>query len=219
MTAVLWGGLAGVGSGFGVLALYRGFAIGRISVVAPVSAVTVAAVPALVGVLLGERPSVIAWLGIALAIPATWLIGRVGDEHIGPSGFLEGLAAGLAFSLMFIGLHGAGDGAGLWPVVWQSLIAVAVLLPLAIRAWPKDNGAVLNPRIFGGVIASGALAGLGSAWFLIASSGGLAISSVITSLYPAFTVLLAFVFLHERVRHVQAVGLAMAAASVVLVAM
>jgi drug/metabolite transporter (DMT)-like permease len=61
------------------------------------------------------------------------------------------------------------------------------------------------------------LAGLGSVWFLIASSGGLAISSVITSLYPAFTVLLAFVLLRERVRHVQAVGLVLAAASVVLV--
>jgi len=67
------------------------------------------------------------------------------------------------------------------------------------------------------VSASGALAGLASGGFLIASAGGLAISSVITSLYPAFTVLLAFLFLHERVRHVQAAGLVMAAASVVLV--
>jgi uncharacterized membrane protein len=217
MPALLWGALAGVGSGFGVLALYRGFSIGRMSVVAPVSAVTVAAVPALVGVLLGERPSTIAWIGIALAIPATWLIGRVGDEHIGPSGFLEGLGAGLAFSLMFIGLHGAGNSSGLWPVVWQSLVAVLVLFPLALPLWAKDNGAVFTPIVLGGVVLSGILAGLGSVWFLIASSGGLAISSVITSLYPAFTVLLAFVLLRERVRHVQAVGLFLAAASVVLV--
>ena len=118
--AMLWGACAGVGSAFGVLSLYRGFSIGRISVVAPVSAVTAATVPTLVGVLLGERPSTIAWLGIALAIPATALIGRVGDEHIGPSGFLEGLGAGIAFSVMFIGMHGAGNAAGMWPVVWLS---------------------------------------------------------------------------------------------------
>jgi len=222
MPALMWGALAGVGSGFGALALYRGFAIGRISVVAPVSAVTVAAVPALVGVLLGERPSAIAWMGIALAIPATALIGRVGDAHVGPSGFVEGLAAGIAFSLLFIALHGAGNDSGLWPVVWQCLVAFLVLLPLGLRAWRHDDHAVmarrlLQPAVLAGVIASGALAGLASAWFLIASSGGLTISAVITSLYPAFTVLLAFVFLHERVRHVQAVGLAMAAVSVVLV--
>ena len=216
-SAMLWGALAGVGSAFGVLCLYRGFSIGRISVVAPVSAVTAAAVPTLVGVLLGERPSTIAWLGIALAIPATALIGRVGDEHVGPSGFLEGLGAGIAFSVMFIGLHGAGNSAGLWPVVWLSLVAVVVLLPLALRALPGDHGVIFTPRVFLGVSVSGALAGLASGGFLIASAGGLAISSVITSLYPAFTVLLAFLFLHERVRHVQAAGLVMAAASVVLV--
>ena len=64
---------------------------------------------------------------------------------------------------------------------------------------------------------AGTLAALASAWFLIASSGGLTISTVITSLYPAFTVLLAFIFLKEHVRHVQVVGLVMAALSVVLV--
>ena len=215
--AMLWGACAGVGSAFGVLSLYRGFSIGRISVVAPVSAVTASTVPTLVGVLLGERPSTIAWLGIALAIPATALIGRVGDEHIGPSGFLEGLGAGIAFSVMFIGMHGAGNAAGLWPVVWLSLVAVLILLPLGLRALPSDEGVIFTPRVFMGVSASGALAGLASAGFLISSGGGLAISSVITSLYPAFTVLLAFLFLHERVRHVQAVGLVMAALSVVLV--
>ena len=215
--AMLWGACAGVGSAFGVLSLYRGFSIGRISVVAPVSAVTASTVPTLVGVLLGERPSTIAWLGIALAIPATALIGRVGDEHIGPSGFLEGLGAGIAFSVMFIGMHGAGNAAGLWPVVWLSLVAVLILLPLGLRALPSDEGVIFTPRVFLGVSASGALAGLASAGFLISSGGGLAISSVITSLYPAFTVLLAFLFLHARVRHVQAVGLVMAALSVVLV--
>ena len=215
--AMLWGAVAGVGSGFGALALYRGFAIGRISVVAPVSAVTVAAVPALVGVLLGERPSVIAWIGIALALPATFLIGRVGDEHIGPSGFLMGLAAGLAFSVLFIGLHGAGNANGLWPVMSQNVVAFVVLIPLGLRAWPGGKGTIFQPRIIGGVMLAGTLAALASAWFLIASSGGLTISTVITSLYPAFTVLLAFVFLKEHVRHVQVVGLVMAALSVVLV--
>ncbi|THI99731.1 EamA family transporter, partial [Nocardioides sp.] len=69
---LLWGALSGVGGGAGSAFLYRGFATGRMGVVAPVSAVGAAVVPVVVGVASGERPGALVWLGIAAALPGIW---------------------------------------------------------------------------------------------------------------------------------------------------
>ncbi|MFP5253365.1 MAG: EamA family transporter, partial [Actinomycetes bacterium] len=69
-----WGALAGVASGVGTGFLYRGFSSGRMGVVAPVSAVGAAVVPVAVGALTGERPSLLVWMGIVLAMPGIWLV-------------------------------------------------------------------------------------------------------------------------------------------------
>ncbi len=73
---LLWGLLAGVGSGSGTAFLYRGFASGRMGVVAPVSAVGAAVLPVAIGVVVGERPSALVWLGILVALPGIWLVSR-----------------------------------------------------------------------------------------------------------------------------------------------
>ena len=72
----VWGAVAGVGSGLGAVFLYRGLASGRMSVVAPLSAVAAALLPAVVGFISGERPTVVTWLGVACAFPAIWLVSR-----------------------------------------------------------------------------------------------------------------------------------------------
>jgi drug/metabolite transporter (DMT)-like permease len=214
---VVWGLVAGFGSGVGTLALYRGLAVGRMSVVAPVSAVVSAALPTLVGVFGGERPPALAWCGIALAIPATALVSMVGDSPPGTSsGLTEGLVAGLGFTVLFVGLHQAGTGNGSWPVALEMLSSLLVIGPVA---WIATRGAAPGPGITGrGVldaIGAGLLAGAAGAFFLASSGrGGLALAAVITSLYPAFTVILARVLLAEPIRKVQAVGLALAALSV-----
>ncbi|MGA8210595.1 MAG: hypothetical protein WB798_10635, partial [Nocardioidaceae bacterium] len=77
-----WGALAGVGGGTGAAFLYRGFAAGRMGVVAPVSAVGAAVVPVLAGTLGGERPALLVWTGIALALPAIWLVAALPVEAV-----------------------------------------------------------------------------------------------------------------------------------------
>lgn len=224
LPALGWGVVGGVGSAFGTLALYRGLAVGRMAVVAPVSAVTSASLPVLLGVALGERPGGVAWLGILLAVPATALVSRVGDDHGGRSGLLEGLVAGLGFSLIYLGLDRAGDNHGTWPVAAEMITSALLTAPLTIwvlRSRSNDPGGLARADRLSlvGAVVAGLLVTAASVAFLASSArGGLAVAAVVTSLYPAFTVLLAWLLLREPVRHVQAVGLLAAAASVVLVA-
>src|SRR5262249_25642897 len=82
-TSLAWGTLSGVGGGPGTLALYRGLGRGRMNVVAPLSGVLAAGLPAVLGIALGERPSLTAMLGLVLALPAVWLTAR-GEETAGP---------------------------------------------------------------------------------------------------------------------------------------
>src|SRR5262249_28789521 len=92
--SLAWGALAGLGSGLGTLALYRGLARGRMNVVAPLSGVVAAALPALFGLLLGERPGPVAMAGLGLAFPAVWLTARTDQPRASsgtaaPSGALD----------------------------------------------------------------------------------------------------------------------------------
>jgi drug/metabolite transporter (DMT)-like permease len=232
--AVLWGAIAGLGSGCGTFGLYRGLARGRMAVVAPVAAVTSAAFPVLIALALGEQPGALAWAGIALALPATALVSAVGDTASDrPSGLPDALLAGLGFTVLYVGLHAAGRDSGTWPVAVQMACSLAVLLPLAVagrvrdavrarrgeRAGVATGAGRMGKRTVGASVLAGVLGGAAGGLFVAAAaSGGLAVASVLTSLFPAFTVLLACTVLHERIRGVQAVGLVAAAVSIALVA-
>ncbi|HWI41984.1 MAG TPA: DMT family transporter [Nocardioides sp.] len=218
---LLWGALSGVGSGAGGAFLYRGFATGRMGVVAPVSAVGAAVLPVVVGVATGERPGVVVWLGILAAMPGIWLVARTPDE-VGTAGgtvdaaLVDGLLAGLGFGVLFVALGQVPDEAGYLPLVagqLTSLVAIAVLASLF--------GAVWLPRVasqWWGV-AAGLLASAAVLCFLLATQRGLlTVAAVLTSLYPAFTVLLAATALRERIHAAQAVGLVLCGVAVGLVA-
>lgn len=113
--AIVWGALAGVGGGAGILLLYRGLSIGRMSVVAPITGVEAAGVPVIAGFLLGERPSSLALGGVFLALVAVALVSRSEREEGGESrrGLPEALGAGLAFGAFFICLDQAPDASGI----------------------------------------------------------------------------------------------------------
>ncbi len=213
-----WALLAGLGNGFGTAFLYRGLSAGRMGVVAPVSGVGAAFVPVVTGVLIGERPALIVWLGIALAFPAIWFVAR--EPSASPSatstGFLDGVLAGLGFGTLFVALSRVSEDAGLLPLALNQATGgvVIVIVAVALRQpWlPREPRAALG-------LTSGVLAALATWLFMVASRGShLTVASVVVSLYPAFTVLLAALFLRERVHGVQAIGLAMCAVSVALVA-
>jgi uncharacterized membrane protein len=214
-TAALgWGALSGVGTAIGTLALYRGLAVARMSVVAPVSAVLAAALPALVGIVTGDRLSWIGWVGIVLVLPAIALVSRHEDPADAgkPSGVIEGVIAGAGFGLLFIGLDRAGTAAGAWPLVAGQTVGV-VLLGLSIL-WLRPKKGSWPGAVWPAVI-TGVLAGAANLLFVAATGAGqLAVVAVITSLYPAITIVLARVVLSERWSRTQAAGLVVAAAGV-----
>lgn len=213
----VWAGIAGLGGGFGTVFLYRGLARGRMSVVAPISAIGSALVPVALGLITGDRPSTLVFLGVLCAFPAIYLISQVVEaapEHVG--GVLDGVLAGLGFGLMFALLGQVGDDSGIMPLALTQLVSVLgiILVATVMRAaWVPRERAAYRAVMMGplGITATGA--------FLYATHHGLlSVVSVIAALYPASTVVLASLVLRERIHTNQAFGLALAALAVALVA-
>jgi drug/metabolite transporter (DMT)-like permease len=217
-----WGALAGVGSGAGTAFLYRGLAAGRMGVVAPVSAVGAVLVPLLVGLVAGERPDLLAWAGIAVALPGIWLVSREEGPVDGSpersrksAGLVDGVLAGLGFGVLFAALGQVPDTAGYWPLAVNQGTSVAALALAAVLLGgdpvPRRRGEAIG-------LVPGLLATLAVLLFSLATHHGLlSLAAVITSLYPAFTVLLAILVLREHVHRAQAVGLALCALTIVCV--
>jgi drug/metabolite transporter (DMT)-like permease len=230
-----WGVLAGVGSGAGTAYLYRGFARGRMGVVAPVSAVGAALLPAALGVATGERPTLVAWVGMVVALPGIWLVSRepeqVDSTLAGPSsaapattvrastaeGLVDGVVAGLGFGLLFAALGQIPEKAGFWPVAGNQVVSL-----VAVTAAARLLGGSPVPHRRGDWwgLSAGVLATLAVVGFMLARQQGLlSVAAVLTSLYPAATVLLASLILKERLHGGQSLGLLMCAVSVVCVAL
>lgn len=214
-----WALVAGVGNGFGTAFLYRGLASGRMGVVAPVSGVGAVLVPVAVGVATGERPDALVWVGVLIALPAIWLVSRepVDGPTLGAgTGLTDGVLAGLGFGTLFAALAQIPEEAGFLPLALNQLIAGVAIVAVALAL--REDWVPRNRYALGGLL-SGALGALATGLFQVATQHGyLAVAAVITSLYPAFTVLLAALVLREQVHRTQAVGLALCAGAVVLVA-
>jgi drug/metabolite transporter (DMT)-like permease len=215
-----WGAVAGIGNGTGTAFLYRGLAAGRMGVVAPVSGVLAVVIPVMVAFATGERPGALVWVGIVSAVPAIWLVAREPQDP-GPraetgSGARDGVLAGLGFGALFACLGQVPDTAGFWPLLVNQLVGVLVI---ALAATLLGATWIPQGAAWGGTLA-GVLGGLATAAFVVATNHGLlSVSAVLVSLYPAFTILLAAVVLREHVHRVQAWGLALCGAAVVLVAL
>lgn len=221
--ALGWGAAAGVGAAVGTLALYRGLGSGRMSVVAPVSGLGSAVLPAIVGVLAGEHLSRLTGAGVLVGVVAVGLVSSTPDgpaDAARPSGLLDGVVAGVGFAELFIALDEAGGAAGIWPLIASSATGLVVIglvvigvVVLARRTRVELAGRVVLPVLGAGMLASGALV----AFLAATSHGTLAVASVLTALYPGATVLLAVLVLREHTGRVQLVGLLLAAVAVVAV--
>ena len=217
-----WGAAAGLAGAAGLVLFFRTLARGVMSVIAPVTAVTAAAVPVLVGLLGGDRIRVGAALGIALALVAVVLVSAEGGlsalRAARATSLAPALAAGTAFGLFFVMLDRTSEEAGLTTLVAARLasLALAVVLALVTRQSLRVNRASL-PLV--------AVSGVGdmtaNALFLLATQadGQLAITGVLASLYPVSTVVLAQLLLRERLAGAQVAGLGTAAAAVVLISL
>lgn len=221
-----WALLAGVGSGMGTGFLYRGFASGRMSVVAPVSAVGAAVVPVLAGFLGGERFSLAVWAGIALALPGIWLVSSTAEElpQGGTArsraslaeGVVDGILAGLGFGLQFAAVGQVPEEAGLWPLAFAQAVSLPVVVVLATAL-----GAAWLPRrrYTWWALAAGPLGASALVAFLLATQGGfLTVAGILASLYPASTVVMAALILHEKVHRAQGIGLGLCAVAIAFLA-
>ena len=233
--ALAWGFVAGIGGTLGAFALYLGFRHAAFSVAAPLSAVAAAGFSVLAGLLYGERPTALALTGIVLALPAIVSVsvsaggeeaeeaaaeeGAATGTHAGrpAAGVLLGLLAGVGFALLFIGLDRAGSGSGLWPVVAATVgeFAAALVAAVAVRSFALCGG---RARLL--AVITGAAGATGTILFFLATHQGfLAVTAVLTSLYPAVTIVLARTVLGERLTALRLGGLVTAGACVTLIAL
>ncbi len=222
-----WGAIGGLSGMVGLVLFYQALASGVMSVVAPTTAITSAVVPVVVGVALGERLGAAAVLGIAMAIPAIALLGA-GDAPTGAatgaperararSALLLAMAAGLGFGFFFVALSRTSDDGGLWPVAAArvSSVVALVLVAAVTRAWRDVQRAVSPLTVTAGVFDTTA-----NVLFLLAAQRGLlAEVAVLASLYPASTILLARIVLHERLGPRQWLGVGLATLAVVAIAL
>ena len=216
---VVFGVLGGLAGLLGVAVMYQLMVSAPMNVISPVTAVLAAVVPVGVGVALGERPAASAWAGIVLGFVAVVLVSRTTEDHphgrLPPRTLALACLAGVGFGLYFVFLARAGHGSGLWPLLVSRIASTVLILPLAgvRRAFRRVTGVTLAVAAAAGVCDA-----LANMFFLLAARAGLlSLASVLTSLYPAVTVLLAVGLLHEHVSRVQRAGLALAAASIVLI--
>lgn len=213
------GGLSGV---LGLLCFYRALAIGPMSVAAPLSAVLSALVPLATGIALGERPGLAALVGAPLALVAIILFTRppadtARHEHAGASVVALSVAAGLGFGFFFVALDKVGSGSGIWPVVSARGVSILVVVAalLATRTRPSLTRSNAPTTLGAGVFDT-----LANVLILLANRYGLlSIVAVVSSLYPAATVVLAQAVLHERFTRLHAAASVAALGAVVAFAL
>jgi drug/metabolite transporter (DMT)-like permease len=214
--ALAWAAAAGAAGAVGLAALYRGLAVGRMAVVAPVSAVLSAAIPVAWSALAEGLPQPSKLAGFALALAGIWLVARAGPSGEGRAGLGLALVAGCGFGGFLVLMHQGAEGGTFWPLAAARGTSLALALAAALgrgRAWAPMRRAV--PL----VMLSGALDAGGNAFFVLAMQAGrLDVAAVLSSMYPASTVLLAAAVLRERVTRPQGAGIAAVLGAIALIA-
>ncbi len=214
---LLWGAGAGLAGGLGLVALYRGLAGGRMGVVAPVNAVVSAAVPVLFGAWFAGLPAAPQLAGFGLALVAVGLVSRPGDGgHLRPRDLGLPLLSGLGFGLFLVVIGRVSASAIFWPLVAARASSLGMLLVVAalLRQGQRPAWNQLPLIATVGLLDTG-----GNAFYALAAQAGrFDVAAVLSSLYPAVTVLLAWAVLKEPISRAQWLGVAAALVAVGLIA-
>lgn len=213
--SLMIGGLAGVFGVFGLLSLYRGLAMGRMGVVAPISAVVSAILPIMFAFFNEGLPEYTRIAGFAAAILAVWFLTFTdGALRIGLNEVILALTAGVGFGFFFITISKTGSESVFWPLVAAKVSAVGVISILFIikGGFERLAGAQIIPSTLAGICDAS-----GNAFFILAiTAGRLDIAAALSSLYPATTVLLAWRFQDEKLEGRQWFGVFAALVALVL---
>jgi len=212
--ALLWACAAGLVGGLALPALYHALAIGKMGIAAPVTSVLSAALPVVVAALTEGLPHPLQIGGLVLALVALWFISRP-EGKIRPQGLGLALFAGLGFGSFLVFMRQASTDAVYWPLA----AALATSLVLAVIILVAQRGSLPGVGVLPVVFAAGALDTFGNFFFILASQRGrLDVAAVLSSLYPAVTVLLARLLLKERITAIQTAGMTAALIAVPLIA-
>jgi drug/metabolite transporter (DMT)-like permease len=209
---VLAGGLSG---GASLAVFYRALSSGRMGLTAPVAAVLSAAIPAVVSIFTEGLPGKISILGFVIAAAGLWLITRSEDGST-PEGIGVAVFAGIGFAGFYLCVRQAGDGSALWFAVLTRIGGFIVTASIVLLGWNFRDISAAGVRW---AVLTGCIDSLGTVLFVRASqTGRLDEAVVISSLYPAVTVLLARMVLKERFTRWRFVGLLAALAAVPMIA-
>lgn len=212
---LFWGGLAGLAGAIGLISFYSALSIGRMGIAAPVSAILTASLPVLFSVFTQGLPTLLQLVGFILAIIAIGLISRPERAKGRPEGLGLALLAGCGFGCFFILISRVNPTATFWPLAMARFTSVLFLLIMVrLRRQPIMPKMAVAPYI----LLAGVLDAIGNAFFVLATHAGrLDIAAVLSSLYPAATVILAALVLRERVNRIQAIGILIALIAVPLI--
>src|SRR5262245_51033332 len=213
--------IAGVAQLAGISALYLALSIGTMSVISPISASGAAVIPVVFAVATGERPDALQLAGISAALGGVYLATRAPESSEGGESsrralLLSGVAAA-GFGLFFIAMDAAVADAGpFWALLVARAAACAALGAVLLASRPSLTA---ERELLPSLAMIGLLdVGANACFALGTDTGLLSVVSVLASLYPVTTVVLAWALLHERLVRVQAVGVAVALTGVALIA-
>jgi drug/metabolite transporter (DMT)-like permease len=213
---LLWGGLASLLGLAGLVFLYRALASGQMTIAAPVSALFSALIPVIFTIFTAGLPSLTTLIGFALAFLAVWLISQSDGMNLrfSISDLRLPLISGLFFGLYFIVLHQATLHAFFWPLVSARSTGI---LALGLISLITRQPAMPPRGLWGIVILNGILDIAGNGFYVLAArTGRLDVAAVLGALYPASTVLLAWMLLNERLSVIQIVGILFAFTAIIL---
>ena len=211
------GGIAGVCGAAGLVALYSSLARGPMGVVAPVTAVAAAIIPVIFSILNEGLPAMEVFVGFIIAFIAVWLISQGGQEaKIHLTDLRLPIFAGFGFGIFFILIDQVSSNAILWPLV--SARSASILVVFIVGMLSRNIELPVLPRLpiiaLAGIFDTG-----GNIFFALATRvGRLDISAILGSLYPAATVVLAWIILKERLALRQWIGILLALVAVILIA-
>lgn len=214
--SLVWSLIAGAVGGIALALFYGSLASGNMGLVAPVAAVLGAAIPTLVTAFAEGFPGYRHLFGFMLAGVGVWLISRTESDVGRPEGFGMAVLAGIGFAGFYLCIHRAGNGSALWIATCSRF--GSLLVTGAIVLFGRHLRAVAAPVLSIALVA-GILDISGTAVFIRASQiGRLDDAVVLSSLYPAVTVLLARIFLHEHFSRARTIGMVAALAAVPMIA-
>jgi drug/metabolite transporter (DMT)-like permease len=211
---IAWALAAGASGGIGLAIFYRALASGRMGLTAPVAAVLSAAIPTVFGMFIEGVPRLLQVAGFVIAVVGIWLISRPEDGSR-PQGIGTAVVAGIAFAGFYLFMKQAGDNSAVWLSAVSRIAAVTLTGVIVLLGRHRQ----ITAQGFGWGMVAGVLDISGSVMFIRATqTGRLDSAVVISSLYPAITVLLARLFLKEHFTRWKLVGMFAALLAVPLIA-